>query len=155
MELVYVRDLAEVSPERALERAVDYLLGRGYLALGGASTELRFGRGRALAGLYTMTRMDRLPTRLSLCVRAQGDGSEVDLRYDVGTFGQLVTETNRRFWDVEVDDLLDHIRGHAEPRRWTAYERAARRDAVVFVLISLVTAVACCGIAMLLYRYTT
>lgn len=151
MELAYLRELPGVTPEVALERAGGYLRGRGYREAGAG----RFVRGRRLAGLYTMSRMDRLRTALAVEVRGSDGGCEVGLRYSVGTLGQLITDTNRRFWDVEVRDLCDHLLDRPDSGRWAEHVREARRDAIRFVLASFLAAVVCCGLAIALYRLTT
>ncbi len=143
MEFVYAREAPGVPPQAALERASLYLTTRGYRPSGGAPEEPRFVRGRPLAGLYTMSRMDRLRTRVAVTARASRSGSELGLRYDVDTFGQLITATNRAFWDVEVDELLDRVCERDVPDRWAAWGVRARRDALRFALTSLAIAIAC------------
>jgi len=142
VELVYARETA-VAPQVAIERAGVFLLDRGYRPAGGGPEEPRFERGRALAGLYTMSRMDRLHARLTVTARATADGCELGLRYRVDTLGQLITATNRAFWDVEVAELVDRVCDREGPDRWGAFSARARRDALLFALLSLAVAVVC------------
>ena len=148
MELIYVRSVPGVDPEDALARALGYLQERGY-----GLTEVSHGggklcRGFGLAGLLA-GRVDRLRSRLDIDALGVPGGTQLTVRYEIDTFGQLITKTNRSFWDVEVDELCERAAGApSDPTHWQAYHAAARRDNVRFLLISLVIAVVSAALAV-------
>ena len=147
MEFVYVRVVAGVTAAEASERAADYLGGRGYRRGGRTDEPGWFQRGWPLAGLLAMS-MARLRTRAHLTTEAVAGGVQMTVRYDVDTFGQLITETNRRYWDIEVDELCDRVEGRTELDRWAAYAEQARQDDWRFLLVSLAIAAACGAVAV-------
>ena len=141
MELVYERTVAGVAEELALARVDSFLAERGYQPLAGVPQA--YVRGSRRAGLITFD-MAKLFTRLEISTRRSETGAELSLRFMVDTFGQWISETNRRFWDLETDDLFDA----ADGRPWSAerletYRRAARRDTLRFVTTSLLLSVVC------------
>jgi hypothetical protein len=85
--------------------------------------------------------MRRLRTRLELEISPQTSGSRLTLRYDVGDFGQFITATNRRFWDVEASELGDAAADlPRDDSRRSRYDADARRAARAFLGWSLLAA---------------
>lgn len=148
MELVYVRQAEGMGAAEAGRRAGEALLRLGYSPAGDGM----YRRGTAWAGLLALS-MGRLRTVVRIDAD-EGSGCRLTIRYDIDTFGQFVTRTNRRFWDVEVDDLLDLVRsGQADPARRAAYDADARRDRGRFLLVgAAVAAAGAAGIVALAWR---
>lgn len=141
MEIVFVRDVEGVVPDNAMTKAGQFLAEAGYAPLPGGTCPT-WQRGGNLGTLFAMT-MDRLRTEVSIEAKPGASGSRLTLRYQVYDFGQFITKTNRRFWDVEAGEVGDHVAGK-DPNldRRRAYVEDARRDSRRFVLVSTVLAAA-------------
>lgn len=152
MELVIVQDVDGVAAEDALRGAHAYLQEHGYRAPDEAGQA--WVRGGALGSLFAMA-MDRLPTQLALQAASGAGGARLTLRYTVNDFGQFITTTNRRFWDIEAAELADQAAGR-EPdlARRLSYEAEARRDARRFVLMSAALAVGVSALIVGLARWS-
>jgi len=87
--------------------------------------------------------MGRLRTRLDVQTSPLANGSRLTLRYEVGDFGQFITATNRRFWDVEASELGDAAADlPRDDDRRSRYDADAQRAARAFLGWSLVAATA-------------
>ncbi len=138
---MFVREVEGVDPDDALARAGEYLAEQGYSAKPGEGAPT-WQRGESLGGLFAMA-MRRLRTEVALEAVPREDGVRLTLRYTVNDFGQFITATNRRFWDVEAAEVTDHADGlPVNTQRRAAYAADARRDARRFVLVSTAFALA-------------
>lgn len=141
VELVYERVVSGVAEELALARVESFLGERGYQPVTGVPCA--YVRGRRLAGLTTFD-MARLFTRVEVSARPASDGAELSLRFMVDTFGQWISETNRRFWELETEDLFDAAHGRScSAGRLESYRSEARRDTLRFVVTSMLLSVIC------------
>jgi len=146
---VFVHDVEGVEPSVALRLAGEYLGRHGY-ASEGAAPALTWRRGDSLAGLFAMG-MERLGTELVLEASGDDEGTRLTLRYVVKDFGQFITATNRKFWDLEAAEVADHAAGApADRARRDAYQIEARRDARRFVGISSLLAALLSGLILAL-----
>ena len=134
-----------MGPGTALKRATAYFESRGYRRVADdPDGARRFERGRPMAALYVLFDVRKLRTSARLSARQVQGGTQLTLRYDVETLGWVVTETNRRYWDIEVEDLCDNVRQEAPAEdRWERYDDLARLDNRRFVLVSLGIATSC------------
>ena len=142
----------EVGAGEALAEAEGYLADHGYKPVDGAAGS--WERGGALGSLFAMS-MDRLPTEVALQAEGVDAGAKLTLRYRVNDFGQFITTTNRRFWDLEAAELADRAAGRPpDLARRLKYEADARRDLRRFVLMSAVFAVGVSALIVGLARWS-
>ncbi len=141
VEFVFVRDLAHVAPDQALERIRAQLSGRDF-APEADDAPRTWRRGGGWRSLFAMD-MRRLRTRLEVEISPLAVGCRLTLRYEVGDFGQFITATNRRFWDVEASELGDAAADlPRDDDRRSRYNADAHRAARAFLGWSLVAATA-------------
>ena len=140
VELVFVRDLGDVTPDDALDRVRAQLPERRFAPETGGDAPGAWKRGGGWRSLFAMD-MAHLRTRLEIETSPLPAGSRLTLRYEVGDFGQFITATNRQFWDVEASELADAAAGlpRDETRR-SRYDADAARAARAFLAWSLVAA---------------
>ena len=150
VEFVYVHLVADRDSAAVLRRAEAHLERLGY-----AREAARWRRGTAWGGLGALS-MDRLGTEVIAEVAPEGDGTRLNLRYRVRTFGQFITKTNRRFWDLEAEEVTQSARGGApDVARRALYEREAKKDLRRFLAVSAMVATGlAAGIVALAWRLT-
>ncbi|MDY0061869.1 MAG: hypothetical protein RBU45_18805 [Myxococcota bacterium] len=108
-------------------------------------------RGSLWGNLFGYS-MERLRQRATVGLLQEPDGALcLSIRYEVSTLGQLISDTDRRFFQEEVCSLLESLGGQVDPEvRRRAHRRRSRREQIVRHLL---LASFCFAVAYVLGRW--
>lgn len=165
MILTFTQQLPPRPLEATLHDIAAFFAGRGFRAAtppalpepdtSAASVEssraLLLQRGSLWGNLFGSS-MERLRQVAAVGLQQEPDGTlRLSIRYEVSTLGQLISDTDRRFFEEEVLSLLDSLGGQADPEvRRRAHRRRSLREQVVRHLL---LAVLCFVAAYVLGRW--
>ena len=110
--------------DNSVSKIKDYWSGRGFDFAEGGNTCLSAKRGCILWNLITYN-MARLGTELTIC---QEESSRISVTMKVCTLWQIITEWNRKYFDLEMETCESFLRsGDLRKSEWASFTKGHRK----------------------------